>query len=204
MHCTHTRAFTASKPNTGNALIDAEHSKKKPREANRGFETADDGRLIIAEPKRGRNGKSTAAAADDESDDDDENDGNAADPEMDRKLAGKKRSVADDSSDSDEEDVREAAGPSRKRVALDAQSSRSGKTGASGGSRYMAGGRGIHRPTAASVRSGATGRSMGGASVATSKAGSAYKAKKAGGDLKKGNLDPYAYIPLSRTSMNKR
>lgn len=37
------------------------------------------------------------------------------------------------------------------------------------------------------------------------KPGAEYKAKKAGGDVKKkGKPDPYAYIPLSRASLNKR
>lgn len=129
-----------------------------------------------------------------------------------KRLATKKRSLADDSDDSDAEDGgdEEAGAPSRKRVMLGAASQASGRTGAS--SRYVAGGRGIHRPTggAASVRSGVSvattaARSSGAPSQAGSKAfGGAFKAKKAGGDLKKGKLDPYAYIPLSRTSMNKR
>lgn len=199
---------TASKPlpKSGNTLIDTDNNHKKSKDSNRGFQTADDGRLIIAEPKRNGRGARNDSGSDDEDFDMNAAAGEAAN----KKLAGKKRSLADDSSDSDEEDVREGAtgGPARKRAALDAQSAVSGRTGASSNSRYVAGGRGIHRPTnsgAASVRSGATGRSMGAASAATtSKAGSAFKAKKAGGDVKKGQLDPYAYIPLSRSSMNKR
>ncbi|XP_052619165.1 RRP12-like protein isoform X2 [Peromyscus californicus insignis] len=54
--------------------------------------------------------------------------------------------------------------------------------------RYQAGGSGIHRPAAK--------RGMPGAE---------YKAKKAKGDVKKkGRLDPYAYIPLNRTKLNRR
>lgn len=35
--------------------------------------------------------------------------------------------------------------------------------------------------------------------------GSEYKAKRAGGDVKrKGKPDPYAYLPLNRSSLNKR
>lgn len=35
--------------------------------------------------------------------------------------------------------------------------------------------------------------------------GSQYKSKKAAGDMKKkGKVDPYAYIPLQRSSLNKR
>ncbi|KAG8523483.1 RRP12-like protein [Galemys pyrenaicus] len=53
---------------------------------------------------------------------------------------------------------------------------------------YQAGGSGIHRPVAKKVTPGAE-----------------YKAKKARGDMKKkGRLDPYAYIPLNRTKLNRR
>ncbi|XP_035210355.1 RRP12-like protein, partial [Stegodyphus dumicola] len=34
--------------------------------------------------------------------------------------------------------------------------------------------------------------------------GEEFKAKKAGGDVKKGKFDPYAYIPLNRQALNKR
>ncbi|XP_053439817.1 RRP12-like protein [Nycticebus coucang] len=53
---------------------------------------------------------------------------------------------------------------------------------------YQAGGTGIHRPVARKTIPGAE-----------------YKAKKAKGDVKKkGRLDPYAYIPLTRTKLNRR
>ncbi|XP_029787134.1 RRP12-like protein [Suricata suricatta] len=53
---------------------------------------------------------------------------------------------------------------------------------------YQAGGSGIHRPVAKKAIPGAE-----------------YKAKKAKGDIKKkGRLDPYAYIPLNRTKLNRR
>ncbi|XP_069877429.1 RRP12-like protein [Dipodomys merriami] len=53
---------------------------------------------------------------------------------------------------------------------------------------YQAGGTGIHRPMAKKTTPGAE-----------------YKAKKAKGDVKKkGRLDPYAYIPLNRTKLNRR
>uniref|UniRef100_A0A673V6M7 Ribosomal RNA processing 12 homolog n=1 Tax=Suricata suricatta TaxID=37032 RepID=A0A673V6M7_SURSU len=52
----------------------------------------------------------------------------------------------------------------------------------------LAGGSGIHRPVAKKAIPGAE-----------------YKAKKAKGDIKKkGRLDPYAYIPLNRTKLNRR
>nr|XP_048308839.1 RRP12-like protein [Myodes glareolus] len=54
--------------------------------------------------------------------------------------------------------------------------------------RYQAGGSGIHRPVAKRAAPGAE-----------------YKAKKGKGDVKKkGRLDPYAYIPLNRTKLNRR
>ncbi|XP_059957439.1 RRP12-like protein [Mesoplodon densirostris] len=53
---------------------------------------------------------------------------------------------------------------------------------------YQAGGSGIHRPVAKKATPGAE-----------------YKAKKAKGDVKKkGRLDPYAYIPLSKAKLNRR
>lgn len=53
---------------------------------------------------------------------------------------------------------------------------------------YQAGGSGIHRPMAKKTVPGAE-----------------YKAKKAKGDVKKkGRHDPYAYIPLNRTKLNRR
>ncbi|CAG9830042.1 unnamed protein product [Diabrotica balteata] len=62
--------------------------------------------------------------------------------------------------------------------------------------KYKTGGVGIHRPlggSSSSVKSG------------FSSAGSEYKSRKAAGDVKKkGKLDPYAYLPLKRTSLNKR
>jgi ribosomal RNA-processing protein 12 len=68
---------------------------------------------------------------------------------------------------------------------------------------YKAGGSGIHRPLAESVKSGATNHSR--TSKASRAPGSEYKAKKAGGDTKKkGKHEPYAYIQLSRNSLNRR
>ncbi|ERL87854.1 hypothetical protein D910_05242 [Dendroctonus ponderosae] len=59
---------------------------------------------------------------------------------------------------------------------------------------YQTGGVGIHRPlhAAASVKSG----------VST---GGEYKSRKAAGDVKrKGQFDPYAYLPLQRSALNRR
>jgi ribosomal RNA-processing protein 12 len=55
--------------------------------------------------------------------------------------------------------------------------------------KYQAGGSGIHRPT----------KKAGG------NFGDEYKAKKASGDVKKsGKPDPFAYLPLQKSALNKR
>lgn len=176
--------FAASKPvRGGNSDV-----VKKPKDKNRGFRTADDGRLIIEEPKRGS--KVESDSSDDEED--------AADADA---LGEKPRRTIDDS-DSEDDDMPKLAATARKRKAGDSLSMASGKTGAS--SRYTAGGKGIHRPLgAASVRSG---RSMASTHAASTAYGSEYRAKKGKGDVKKKGqkMDPYAYIPLNRTSLNKR
>lgn len=99
-----------------------------------------------------------------------------------------------------------AMAPNRKRKAGDAVSMRSGKTA---GSRYTAGGKGIHRPVggaasdAMSMKSGKSGYSA--KSSKSQHTANDYATKKAKGDMKKKNkLDPYAYIPLSRNTLNKR
>lgn len=179
---------TATKPSQPTNIESQEtDKKKKDKDINRGFKTALDGRLIIDTPKRGNR------MSDSDDDDDDT-----------KQNAPKKRSLENDSDSSDDEDDREAM-PSRKRKASDLRSVAS--TAAS--SRYVAGGKGIHRSMAtASVRSGATGVSR--MSAATTKSASTvyggdYKAKKAKGDMKKkGKMDPYAYIPLTRNVLNKR
>lgn len=94
--------------------------------------------------------------------------------------------------------------PNRKRKATDALSMRSGKTSAS---RYTTGGKGIHRNVggtdAISMKSGKSGYSA--KSAKSQHMGTEYSTKKAKGDMKKkGKLDPYAYIPLSRNTLNKR
>lgn len=159
--------------------------KKKEKDINRGFKTAVDGRLIIAAPKRG--------AEMSDSDDDDP-----------KQNVSTKRSLESDSNSSDDEDNRQQI-PSRKRKASDLKSVAS----SAASSRYVAGGKGIHRSMAtASVKSGATGVSR--MSMATTKSASTvyggdYKAKKAKGDMKKKDkMDPYAYIPLTRNMLNKR
>lgn len=39
---------------------------------------------------------------------------------------------------------------------------------------------------------------------ASSHTGERFKAQKAGGDIKKGRVEPYAYLPLNPASLNKR
>lgn len=110
----------------------------------------------------------------------------------------KKRKAGDSSSD--DEAVQQ---PSRKRKASDAMSMASGRTGQS--SKYQAGGRGIHRNTSsASVKSGFSGRSSASTKASGATFGGEFKSKKARGDVKKGGLDPYAYIPLNKSNLNKR
>ncbi|XP_032582691.1 RRP12-like protein [Drosophila sechellia] len=164
----------------------AKSLKTKAQLPNGGFKTADDGRLIISDKVlRGQGGK-------DESDSDSDSDAPMAKPPK------VKRGMEDDSSDEDEQQRKLV--PKRVRKGDDAMSMKSGKTTAS--SRYTAGGKGIHRQLAAgnsdamSVKSGKS----------TSRpAGTEYSSKKAKGDMKKrGQLDPYAYIPLTRNTLNKR
>ena len=60
--------------------------------------------------------------------------------------------------------------------------------------KYRSGGSGIHRPLAPSV-----------AGSKPAKLGGDYKSKKAKGDVKrKGKPDPYAYVPLEKSSLNRR
>ncbi|KNC26487.1 RRP12-like protein [Lucilia cuprina] len=180
---------------TNRPNLDAAKSggKTKSSDPNRGFKTAEDGRLIISD-------KALRGMDDDEGDsssDDDDDEG----VEMNEKKAVK-RGMEDDSSD--DEDVG-AIAPSRKRKAADALSMRSGKTSAS---RYTTGGKGIHRNVGAasdaiSMKSGKSGYST--KSGKSNHTGGEYTTKKAKGDMKKkGKLDPYAYIPLSRNTLNKR
>lgn len=137
-----------------------------------------------------------------DSDDDFDVDDAGGDAAAKNLSGGNKRTIEDDS-DSDAEAANQQ--PSRKRKATDSQSMASGRTGAS--SKYVAGGRGIHRPTggAASVKSSGSRMSAATTKSASTAFGGSFKAKKAKGDMKsKGKLDPYAYIPLTRNSLNKR
>ncbi|XP_013109377.2 RRP12-like protein [Stomoxys calcitrans] len=163
-------------------------SKAKAKDPNRGFKTAEDGRLIISDKAlRGVGGDSDSSSDSSNEDMDDEMDGTKA----------VKRGMEEDSSDEEELGVT----PNRKRKAGDAVSMRSGKTNAS---RYTTGGKGIHRPVGAASDAMST-KSGYSAKSGKSQAGTEYSTKKAKGDMKKkGKLDPYAYIPLSRNTLNKR
>lgn len=156
------------------------------RDPNRGFKVDISGKLIVEEPKRGGNKNLHSDS------DDDENDS--------VELGDKKqKKCQDDASDSEDEITENAKMKSRKRKASGSLSQVSGKSGVN--SKYIAGGKGIHRPLndAATVRSGYTNGTN------KSTFGSEYHSKKSKGDIKKkGGLDPYAYIPLSRNTLNKR
>lgn len=91
----------------------------------------------------------------------------------------------------DEASDEEKDGPSKKKLAMNS---------------YQAGGSGIHRPLAASVKSGRSSFSKSSKISAVGKnTGSEYKSSKSGGDLKKkGKHEPYAYVALSRNSLNRR
>lgn len=175
--------ITATKPCKGPVLAPSIQKK------DRGFKTSTDGRLIIA----------------DLSDSDDET---------------PKKNVINLNSDSDsgkhnvlktlwcsafytvfllfilDDDHKSAAETAilgnKKRKRSDLESMRSGAS-SQPAMKYKAGGSGIHRQlksTAGSVYSDV---------------GSEYRAKKAKGDLKKkGKVDPYAYLPLTRKLLNKR
>lgn len=141
--------------------------------------------MIIEEPRRGdkKNNESDSEDIDDEDD---------------------TKKVMSEDSDNDDEATENAK--KRKRKASSTLSQASGITGAS--SKYVAGGKGIHRPLngGASVRSRYTnGTSKTDFSSKSTAHGSEYRSKKSKGDMKKkGSLDPYAYFPLSRNTLNKR
>lgn len=160
---------------------EAAKTEKNIRDPNRGFKIDITGKLIIEEPKRGDNKHS-----DSDSDNDNIDEGN-------------KKKIPTDDSDGDEEVAENSEAKSRKRKASSSISHASGKTGAS--SKYVAGGKGIHRP----LSEAASGYSNVSGKTDVSAYGGDYRAKKSKGDMKKkGAFDPYAYIPLTRNSLNKR
>lgn len=99
------------------------------------------------------------------------------------------------SENSDSEDISDAETrvlTDRKRKRSDASSTKSGFSSKSGSQiKYKPGGKGIHRSLASSSSQRGD--------------GSEYKSKKSKGDVKKkGKMDPYAYLPLQRSALNKR
>ena len=135
--------------------------------------------MIIEEPKRGGNKHS-----------DTDSDSGNIDEEN-------KKKIPTDDSDGDDEVAENSKAKTRKRKASSSFSQASSK--------YVAGGRGIHRPLseAASAYSNVSGKTD--VSKKSTAYGSDYRAKKSKGDMKKkGAFDPYAYIPLTRNSLNKR
>ncbi|XP_052868998.1 RRP12-like protein [Anopheles cruzii] len=171
----------------------ARTSGKQRKDPNRGFKTASDGRLIIED-------------IEDYSDSDEDPDEAVGYVDKAKKRVYDQDSGDDSDTGGELPEAEEDDGPSsRKRKAIDALSARSGMSGTS--SRYVAGGKGIHRPLASSVKSGHSSRSAKSTHTAKSNAatGTEYRAKKASGDvLKKGQHEPYAYVPLSRNSLNRR
>ncbi|KAF9798007.1 hypothetical protein SFRURICE_007526 [Spodoptera frugiperda] len=154
------RKITATDPSRKQKASEVKAQKKK----DGGFKTAPDGRLIIT---------------DDAFDNDDDDDTPRPSGDIDTDT---------DDTDAEEEESKPSKllKPGAKRRYDDILSLKSGRSSRSRastvtvGSKYKAGGKGIHRPlgSAASVASGA---------------GSEYRAKKAKGDVKKqGKHDPYA------------
>ncbi|KAH8272689.1 hypothetical protein KR026_004101 [Drosophila bipectinata] len=168
--------------------------KAKPQLPNGGFKTADDGRLIISDKAlRGQGGDASDSDSDSSMDEDDKDD----------KEPKAKRGMEEDSSDEEEVQKQQSVAGKRKRKATDAMSTKSGKTTAS--SRYTSGGKGIHRQLGGAAGGASDAMSVKSGKSTSRPAGSEYGSKKAKGDMKKrGQLDPYAYIPLSRNNLNKR
>lgn len=139
------------------------------------------------------------------------------------KTAPDGRMIIEDGSDSDsstsadeDEDVREAMENlkvDRKRKWADSESVKSLEEPSF---KYQAGGSGIHRPVGkAGSTSGASVRKITSkerakqskekAKPAASEYGSEYRSAKARGDVKRsGKPDPFAYVPLARSALNKR
>nr|CAH7732826.1 unnamed protein product [Callosobruchus chinensis] len=123
------------------------------------------------------------------------------DDSSDSETDGKKNKLCFNSdTDSDDDNISKAETvllTDRKRKRTSASSVKSGMSSASQPPmKYKTGGVGIHRPIDASTSSVHSGYSG---------VGSDYKSKKSKGDVKKkGKPDPYAYLPLRRSTLNKR
>ncbi|XP_074031653.1 RRP12-like protein [Leptinotarsa decemlineata] len=120
------------------------------------------------------------------------------DSSSDSETESKKKNKLNFGSDSDSDDDTQSKAETllltnrkRKRGSASVKSEAS-----SVNSKYATGGVGIHRKVGASTSS---------VHSSYSTPGSEYRPKKAKGDVKKkGKVDPYAYLPLKRTALNKR
>ncbi|XP_008545740.1 RRP12-like protein [Microplitis demolitor] len=148
--------------------------EKKLKAKNHGFKTDASGRLIIKD----------------------------SDDESEEEKVGKKKkqlpflgSDSDDAHDSDADDDDEGDEPgvskkNRRKRKLSG-STDAGSVATTSKSAYKPGGSGIHRPLKTPKIDKAP--------------GAEYRSKKAPGDIKKkGKPDPYAYLPLTRASLNRR
>lgn len=176
---------------SGSAAAKPIQAKSQPQIANGGFKTADDGRLIISDKAFRGKGKNVDDIADGT-----ESDDSTGDSGHDIGGGGSKpkRGMEDDSSD--EEELRKIPSAKRNRKATDSVSMRSGKTATT-----MR--KGIHRSLGGTADDAMSVKSVPRGS--NKAAGGEYSSKKAKGDMKlRGKLDPYAYIPLTRNTLNKR
>lgn len=165
----------------------AQMQSSSRRTKNGGFEIAADGRLIIKDSDS------------DDGEDDEEG-------EMKKRRGHMMEDEGSEDEDKSENTFRAlvSANAARKRKMGGASSagasSRRSASGSGPSSKYRAGGTGIHRSL---EKNGAAGAA---ASVKSNNSfGSEYRSKKARGDVKrKGMPDPYAYVPLQRSSLNRR
>ncbi|XP_020293878.1 RRP12-like protein [Pseudomyrmex gracilis] len=169
------RNITTTQPTvTSNSKIP--NSKKAPqKDKDYGFKIAPDGRFIITDDK--------------EKDDSDAEEGNK---KKRKKLASFLHSDSeDDYKDNDDISVATSKVDGRKRKYSENMSDIMSSKSLQSTSRYQAGGSGIHRPLKARK--------------VEREPGSEYRSTKARGDIKKkGKPDPYAYIQLKRSALNKR
>ena len=175
---------TSQRPKSEAERAQMQESRRK-KEKNGGFEIAADGRLIIKD-----------------SDSDDGED--AEEEELKRRRGHLMEDEGSEDEDKSENTFRAlvSANAARKRKMAGTSAGASSRRSASGppSSKYKAGGTGIHRPLDTKGTAGAA------ASVKSNNSfGSEYRSKKARGDVKrKGMPDPYAYVPLQRSSLNRR
>ncbi|KAH0557965.1 RRP12-like protein [Cotesia glomerata] len=123
-----------------------------------------------------------------------------SDDESEEEKVGKKKkqlpflgedSDDDPDKDDDEDDGKSGSKFPRKRKLSGSTDAGSVATSVASKSVYKPGGSGIHRP----LKSAKLDKTL----------GAEYRSKKAAGDVKKkGKPDPYAYVPLTRASLNRR